>query len=77
MPKKKYFDALLPYKAEAADKISLDLTWRRLDGKKASTIDLYNRVDLKNPAAWDEIFSWYREYTEKFITFFKPIIKKL
>lgn len=74
---KKYFDALLPYKAEAADKISLDLTWRRLDGKKASTIDLYNRVDLKNPAAWDEIFSWYREYTEKFITFFKPIIKKL
>jgi hypothetical protein len=72
-----YFDALLPYKAEAADKISLDLTWRRLDGKKASTIDLYKKVNLKNPAAWDEIFSWYREYTEKFITFFKPIIKKL
>lgn len=74
---KKYFDSLLPYKAEAADKISLDLTWRRLDGKKASTIDLYKKVNLKNPAAWDEIFSWYREYTEKFITFFKPIIKKL
>ena len=25
----------------------------------------------------EEIFAWYREYTEKFISFFKPIIKKL
>lgn len=74
---KKYFDALLKYKKEAADRISLDLTWRRLDGKKASTIDLYKGCDLKKSSEQEEIFSWYKEYTEKFITFFKPIIKKM
>jgi len=74
---KKYFDALLKYKKEAADRISLDLTWRRLDGKKASTIDLYKSCNLKDPSEQEEIFSWYKEYTEKFITFFKPIIKKM
>lgn len=74
---KKYFDALVKYKDEAAEKISPELTWRRLDGKKTSTIDLYMKCDLKNPSAQEEIFNWYKEYTEKFITFFKPIIKKL
>ena len=74
---KKYFDALLKYKKEAADRISLDLIWRRLDGKKASTIDLYKSCNLKDPSEQEVIFSWYKEYTEKFITFFKPIIKKM
>lgn len=33
--------------------------------------------NLNNPAEREEIFGWYREYTEKIIGFFKPIIKKL
>ena len=74
---KKYFDALVKYKEEAAEKIGTDLTWRRLDGKKASTIDLYKSCNLKDPAEQESIFSWYREYTEKFILFFKPILKKI
>lgn len=75
---KKYFDALVKYKDEAEASIGEPLTWRRLDGKKASTIDLYRQCNnLNNPAEREEIFGWYREYTEKFIGFFKPIIKKI
>ena len=74
---KKYFDALVKYKEEAEESIGQKLTWRRLDGKKASTIDLYKKGDLSSASGQEEIFGWYREYTEKFINFFKPIIKKL
>lgn len=74
---KKYFDALVKYKDEAEASIGQSLTWRRLDGKKASTIDLYRKCDLSTASGREEIFGWYKEYTEKFITFFKPIIKKL
>ncbi len=74
---KKYFDALVKYKDEAEAKIGVPLTWRRLDGKKASTIDLYKNFNLYAPAEREEIFNWYKEYTEKFIKFFKPIVKKL
>ena len=74
---KKYFDALLKYKDEADEKIGVTLNWRRLEGKKASTVDLYKKSDLNDPAEREAIFAWYREFTEKFITFFKPIVKKL
>lgn len=74
---KKFFDAIVKYKTDAEENIGEKLSWRRLDGKKASTIDLYMKCDLKNLSAHEGIFSWYKEYTEKFITFFKPIIKKL
>lgn len=73
---KKNFDTFYKYKEDAEEKLG-KLAWRRLDGKKASTVDLYKKCDLSNPNAWNEIFAWYKEYTEKFITFFKPIIKKL
>jgi hypothetical protein len=74
---KKYFDAIEKHKDEAEASIGQKLTWRRLDGKKASTIDLYKKCDLTSASGQEEIFAWYREYTEKFINFFKPIIKKL
>lgn len=74
---KKYFDTLANYKEEAEAAIGQELEWRRLDGKKASTIDLYKKCDLNDSVQRVEIFAWYRTYTEKFISFFKPIIKKL
>lgn len=74
---KKYFDELVKHKEKAEEAIGQKLAWRRLEGKKASTIDLYKSCDLTNPAAHEEIFAWYKEYTEKFISFFKPILKNL
>ncbi len=74
---KKIFDGLEKYKDEADVKIGTTLTWRRLDGKKASTVDIYKKCNLSDPIEQQKVFAWYKEYTEKFITFFKPIIKKL
>ena len=74
---KRYFDALVKCKEEAEEQIGTKLTWRRLDNKKASTIDIYKSGDLSNPMSREEIFGWYREFTERFILFFKPIIKKI
>ena len=71
------FDALEKYKNEAEKQIGCSLTWRRLDGKKTSTIDLYKKCKLKSPSDQEAIFVWYREYTERFISFFKPIINKM
>jgi hypothetical protein len=74
---KKIFDTLFKFKDDAEDKIGEKLMWRRLDGKKASSVDLIKKCNLNDPAMRDEIFGWYKEYTEKFITYFKPILKKI
>ena len=74
---KKYFDALYEHKDEAETSIGVKLDWRRLDGKKASSIDLYKKCSITGAEEQEVIFAWYKEYTEKFISFFKPLIKKL
>lgn len=74
---KQLFDALYKHKEEAEEKIGENLMWRRLDGKKASSIDLVKKFNLNDPSERETIFAWYKEYTEKYINFFKPIIKKI
>ena len=74
---KKQFDALYKYKEEAEEKIGVKLDWRRLEGKKASTVDIYKLGNLSSSIGREEIFSWYREYIEKYVTYFKPLVKKL
>ena len=73
-----YFDALVKNREEAEKEIGSKLEWRRLDGKKASTIDIYlMNCDFSNPTKQQEVFAWYKDYTERYIKYFKPIIKKL
>lgn len=74
---KTYFDALYQHKDEAEKSIGVALDWRRLEERKASTIDIYKKGNLSDPAQQEAIFSWYREFTEKYIKFFKPLVKKL
>ena len=75
---KKFFDALLTHKENAEASIGATLDWRRLDGKKTSSIDLYRlNSDFTDSTQYQDIFVWYKDYTERFIKFFKPIIKKL
>ena len=74
---KKYFDALFEHKDEAEESIGVALDWRRLNDKKTSTIDFYKKCNLTSISEQEKIFAWFKEYTEKFIIFFKPIIKKL
>ncbi|WP_273390611.1 DUF4268 domain-containing protein [Barnesiella viscericola] len=74
---KNYFDALYKHKEEAEAAIGEKLDWRRLEGKKTSTIDLYKRCDFTKKTTQMELFEWFKEYTEKFVSYFKPIIKAL
>lgn len=74
---KTYFDSLYNQKDEAETAIGKKLEWRRLDGKKTSTIDLSKNFDLNDESKQEEIFKWLKEYVEKFINYFKPIIKDL
>lgn len=74
---KKHFDALLPFQEKADTNIGEKLTWRRMDDRKASAVELYRQCNISEPSQWEEIFKWYRTYTEKFVTFFKPLVKKL
>lgn len=74
---KRFFDELYKYKDDAEASIGQELDWRRLDDKKASSIDIYKYCDVTKASSQEEMFAWYKEYTEKFITFFKPIIKKI
>lgn len=75
---KKYFDALYKDKDKAEASIGEKLDWRRLDGKKSSSIDIYRyNCDFFDPVQRQEVFAWYKDFTERFIKYFKPIIKKL
>lgn len=75
---KKIFDALFLYKESAEASIGKEFDWRRIDNKKASSIELYlENCGITDSTKWNEIFAWYKEYTEKFIEFFKPILKTL
>lgn len=73
---KKNFDILFNYKDEAEKKLG-PLDWRRLDGKKSSTINLYNKCIFTDKDNQESLFLWFKENTEKFITFFQPIIRAL
>lgn len=75
---KKHFDQLFKGKEAAETAIGEQLDWCRLDGKKSSHIDIYRyNCDFYNPVKQQEIFAWYKDFTERFIKHFKPIIKKL
>lgn len=74
---KTYFDSLYLHKDEAEAAIGKKLEWRRLEGKKLSTIDLSKSFDLNDESKQEEIFKWYKEYIEKYINYFKPIIRDL
>ena len=75
---KKFFDALEKNREKAEEAIGEKLDWRRLDGKKSSNIVLYRtNSDFTDTAQQQDIFEWYKEYTERFVKYFRPIIKKL
>ena len=74
---KKYFDRLFAKKDEAEERIGVLLDWKRLDGKKSSTVNYYKNVNLSDASMRNDIYSWFKDYTEKFIDYFRPIIKKL
>lgn len=75
---KTYYDILKDnYQQEAADSISKNLIWSRLDDKKVSTISLTASFNFLDPSTRDEQFAWFMNTVIKFDKFFRPKIKSL
>ena len=71
------FDTLLAYKLDSQKDISPDIDWLRQDNIKRSMIQLSVSFDFMDTSSRQAQFEWFREFTEKFIIFFKDKIKNL
>jgi len=72
------FDKLYDkYEQESYDFVSLDIEWMRMDDRKQSSIQLSTQFDFMEFNSRKEQFAWFRQYTEKFIEYFRPKIKAL
>lgn len=73
---KELFDYLSGQKKKIEDEIDLNLDWRRLDSKKASSIIIKKNADLNNTNDWPKYYSWMYENIEKFYKVFSNRTKK-
>lgn len=65
------------YYAKSLIEIHPDLSWDKLEGKKSSVIILKTPGDFTDRNDWNNQFKWFKEYIEKYSTFFRPKIAKL
>ncbi|MFO0864562.1 MAG: DUF4268 domain-containing protein [Gemmataceae bacterium] len=72
------FKELEPRKSEIEEKLGVQLEWRELPSHKESQIR-HSRlgIDVKSIGKWPEICDWLIEWTEKFVSLFRPIAKDL
>lgn len=73
---KELFDFLYEYKNDIEDEIGFELTWERLDNKKASRIDIYKNFDVKKNKNWDEAIKWHLKMACKFQNAFNDKLKQ-
>ena len=76
-PKETFDKMFADHQADSLTKISPDLDWQRLDNRKQCVITLSKPFTFTDKATQQDQFKWFKEFTEKYITFFKPIIKNL
>lgn len=75
---KLYFDKIRAnHEEQAAKEISENLSWQRLNDKKVSIVSLSENFNFLDSSSRQEQFAWFLETVNKFIKFFKPIIKNL
>lgn len=75
---KEHFDALYAkYQKDAADKISDELEWLRMDDNKFSKIILTSHYDFLDPETKQEQFDWFVKTMTSFNDFFRPLLPAL
>lgn len=76
---KKRFDILRSkYEIDSYEKISQQLTWDRLEGKKASCAFLKkNNTDVTDRNDWPNQFQWIMENVKLMDDFFRPKLKSI
>ena len=73
---KDLYYSLEQYKEEINEKISPNLQWMPLEGKKASRIKLVSNLDVDpNSESWDEAFEWMSNNVELFKNTFRKYLK--
>lgn len=76
-PKETFDKMELEHKDDSFDAISPDIEWQRLDHRKQCVISISRSFTFTDKSTEIEQFKWFREFTEKYVSFFKPIIKNL
>ena len=75
---KENFDKLFELAHEASiTEISPDLIWDKMDGRKMAAVMLKAKGDMNKKGDWENQFEWFKVHLEKFIQYFKPIIKRV
>ena len=75
---KENFDKLFELAHEASiTEISPDLIWDKMDGRKMAAVMLKAKGDMNKKGYWENQFEWFKVHLEKFIQYFKPIIKRV
>jgi hypothetical protein len=62
---------------QSKTEVSPEIIWDRMEGRKMSSVILKTNGDLNKKADWEKQYTWFKVYIEKFILFFKPIVKKI
>jgi hypothetical protein len=65
------------HKDDSLTAISPDIDWQRLDNRKQCVISLSHPFTFTDKSSQEEQFRWFREVTELFVKFFKPIVKNI
>lgn len=76
-PKETFDSMAKAYKDNSLTVISPDIDWQRLDNRKQCVISLTHPFTFTDKSTQEEQFKWFREVTESFVKFFKPIVKSL
>jgi hypothetical protein len=62
---------------ESIKKISSKIEWERQNENIRSVIMLKKDANIADKNDWENQFKWFKEYLEKYVHFFKPIIAEL
>ena len=74
---KSAFDYLFSRKAEIETELGTELTWWRLDNKKASYVSFYRQgVSINDEDTWLQMAEFHAEWSKKFFDALVPLLRK-
>ena len=73
---KELYDFLDSQKDVIEDELGFTLNWQRLDGKKASYVNIIKNINLNNEDNWNEAIKWHLDMAVKFYNAFSKRISE-
>ena len=72
---KEFFDYLYDSKDEIESELGFELTWKRLDNKKVSHIEIMKKSDINDSTNWDQNIKWHLTKASEFYEVFAERVK--